>query len=109
MALTPLDLQTLFIKMNDVNRVQAHLKGAVSQEQAFEAKELINKELHKDNSVNASAQEGDMDNRIKDDMKGGEDTREKDSSDKEGGDDKEKKEREYIKDPNLGKHIDLVG
>ena len=109
MALSPLDLQTIFVKMGDVNREQAHMKGAAAQEQAFEAKELVNKEKIKDTSVNPSAQEGDMDNRIKNDKKESENNKEESSSRKEGEEGTEKKEREYIKDPNLGKLIDLMG
>ncbi len=112
MALTPLDLQTLFIKMNEVNREQAHIKGAEAQEQSLEAKKLVDQEIQKDSSVNPSAEQEEMDNRIKDKQEkaGG---NEQEGHEKKKKNDKEEKDekdnREYIRDPNLGQHIDLIG
>jgi hypothetical protein len=109
MALTPLDLQTLFLKMNEVNKVQAIVKGAAAQEQALEAKLLAEQEMQKDNSVNPSPQDADMDNRIKDEERKREEGKNEKSPNKKGDEESEKKEREYIKDPNLGNNIDLIG
>lgn len=95
--------------MNDVNREQAHLKGAVAQEQAFEAKSLVDKEIQKDTSVNPGADEGDMDNRIKDEKKGHEDEGKQNKGEKEEKNEDDHEDREYIKDPNLGQNIDLIG
>ncbi|MDC7220140.1 MAG: hypothetical protein PQJ59_09380 [Spirochaetales bacterium] len=109
MALTPLDLQTLFVKMNQVNREQAHLKGAEAQEQSFEAKKLVEQEIQKDSSVNRGADEGDMDNRIKDREEQTAEEREEKERKKKEADEKDREEKEYIKDPNLGQNIDLMG
>jgi hypothetical protein len=107
-ALTPLDLQTLFVKMNDVNREQAHLRAAEAQEQSFEAKKLAEEELRKDNSVNPGAENEDMDNRIKE--KEEENRRDNERGDrKKESEEKEREHKEYITDPNLGQHIDLIG
>lgn len=107
MALSPLDLQTLFVKMGEVAREQAHLKGAEAQEQAFEAKKLAEQERQKDSSVAKAAEESEMDNRIKDGEKGGAESGEGGSKREEP--DEEKPEREYIRDSHLGQHIDLIG
>ncbi len=111
MALTPLDLQTLFVKMNDVNREQAHLRGAEAQEQSFEAKKLVEEELRKDSSVNRSAENGEMDNRIKEREEKSEGEKGRQGKRREDGDDgdRKKEQKEYITDPNLGQHIDLIG
>ena len=110
MALTPLDLQTLFIKMNDVNREQAHIKGAEAQEQALEAKRLVDQEIQKDSSVNPGARQEEMDNRIKEkeEQGGGEEQEARDRK-KKDEETEDKDNREFIKDPNLGQHIDLIG
>ncbi|MDC7223101.1 MAG: hypothetical protein PQJ60_05125 [Spirochaetales bacterium] len=108
MALTPLDLQTLFVKMNEVNREQAHLKGAEAQEQAFEAKRLVEQEIQKDSSVNKSPEESDMDNRIKDKEEQHREEEERKGK-KKPHDEEEQEKKEYIKDPDLGQHIDLMG
>lgn len=108
MALTPLDLQTLFVKMNDVNREQAHQRAAAAQEQAFEAKQLAEKEIQRDSSVNTMEDQADMDNRIKDDEQNRNEGQPEEGKGRKEPDE-EKPEREYIKDPNLGKHIDLLG
>jgi hypothetical protein len=113
MALTPLDLQTLFIKMNEVNSEQAHLRGAEAQEQAFEAKRLAEQEIQKDSSVNPMGNEQEMDNRIKDEQeRKGHDENRKDGNrgdKKKDGEESDPEKMEYITDPNLGQNIDLIG
>lgn len=105
----PIDIQTIFLKMNEVGKEQNQQKELAAMQQSQEAKNQIQKEIMGDHSVNQARQDGESE-KIKD----------KESEASAGGQEKENKERknkekvpeeELVKaeDPDLGQHIDITG
>jgi hypothetical protein len=106
----PIDLQTLFIKMNDVGKEQVNQKELSNVQQALEAAKQVKKEIDRDHSVNETAEEKESDAiRDKEEQetrKGNRRNKEK----KEGGDkDDAEDQPEKASDPEVGRHIDITG
>jgi hypothetical protein len=105
----PIDLQTLFLKMNDVGKEQVLQKELSNIQQSQEATKLVQKEMDRDHSVNETADEKESeavkDKQEKESRKGGQGHREK--SPQEGGEDENKPEK--ASDPEVGRHIDITG
>ena len=105
----PIDIQTIFLKMNEVGKDQNLQKELAALQQSQEAKKQVQKELLDDHSVNKTDEDRDSE-KIKEKESGG-------SSAEQGGerkdrkDRKEEKEEELVKaeDPDLGQHIDITG
>jgi hypothetical protein len=110
MPLKPIDLQTLFMQMNQVNKervaekegamIQQSIQGAVTAKKAEEKAQAVQqaKEAGEDGT------EAIKERKSSSKGEGGErDTRE------EAAQDEAKPEIEVIKDPALGSHIDISG
>lgn len=108
MSIKPIDLQTLFMHMNQVGKEQALQRGGLLMQQAIAGSELVQETEHKDNSVNETKSISDGPEEIHDDEEGASGKRRRRK--KQGG--KEQKEDEssnYFSDPALGKNIDITG
>lgn len=107
----PIDLQTLFLKMNDIGKEQLHQKEAISQQQAQEASRQVQRELDRDHSVNETADEKETDqirDRQEPDKRKG--RRQGPSGDAEAEEgDPEEDRPEKVRDPATGHHIDITG
>lgn len=105
MPIQPIDLQTLFAQLSNIGKEQAVAKDSSIIAQSIQGSELAKTKEHEDNSVNQAKELADGPGLIKDEKK------KKRESKGEGDTDKEenKKEKEFFKDPYLGKHIDLQG
>jgi hypothetical protein len=108
MSIKPIDLQTLFMHMNQVGKEQALQRGGLLMQQTVAGSELVQEAEHRDNSVNETKSLSDGPEEIHEDEEqtSGQHRRGK----KEGG--KEQKEGEssnYFSDPALGKNIDITG
>lgn len=106
MSITPLDLQTIFIRQNDVGKEQNHLKEAVASQQAAGAKQIKEDELRQDHSVNKT-EEDHEDQQIKDDERKNQQERHESDSEKE--DEKAPVIKKVFIDPEMGSHIDISG
>ncbi|MBN2655471.1 MAG: hypothetical protein JXR86_00305 [Spirochaetales bacterium] len=107
MAITPLDLQTMFVRLNEVGKEQNHLKEAVASQQAAGAKELKEQELRQDKSVN-KAEEDKEAQKLKEEgggEKNGADSREREKSEEQSA----RPQRKVFSDPEMGSHIDISG
>jgi hypothetical protein len=105
MSITPLDLQTIFLRLNEVSKAQSHDQHASALQQNLEAKKLVEKELQNNSSVNqlqedkeASKVEERHDNKQKEEKR--------QTGSKEN---KEDPKLEVVKDPEMGNHIDISG
>ena len=106
MSITPLDLQTLFVRLNEVGKEQNHLKEAVASQQAAEAKQIKENELRQDNAVNKTEEDQET-QKLKDDEK------KEQHRENTPGREKEKETGSPVKkvfqDPDMGSHIDISG
>jgi hypothetical protein len=71
MSIKPVDLQTLFMQMNQVGKEQALGKEAQVQGQDHEIAKMLQEEDQRDHSINKAEEAGDEANKVK----GGERTR----------------------------------
>ncbi len=108
MSITPLDLQTLFVRLNVVGKEQNHLKEAVASQQAAEAKQLKEEELRQDNSVN-KAEEGREITKTDDDEDKEKHKKKQNEPDNEDEPEVTLSKKSIFKDPEMGSHIDISG
>ena len=110
MPIQPIDLQNLFLRMNQVGKEQAQSQEIASQQQSLQSSQFVKEVNHRDHSVN---QPEDMTEHVRktDEEQTGEQGKRGSSSEEE----KEKKKqtdkakKEYFSDPDLGHHIDISG
>jgi len=106
MSITPLDLQTLFVRLNQVGKEQNHLKEAVASQQAAGAKQIKENEILQDHSVNKAEEDKDAQKLKDEDQKEGQGRN-------ESGNEKEEDSatviKKIFKDPEIGSHIDISG
>jgi hypothetical protein len=108
MAIQPIDLQVLFSRLDQVGKEQAMQKDVPAHNQAIQGNEIAKKTEEQDHSVNQSreVEKGGVPI-IKDEHKRGRSH----LPQKKGGDKEEKDgpEAEILKDPHLGRNIDITG
>lgn len=105
MPLLPIDLQTMFMHMDNVGKDQAAIKDAILNSQAAQATEIVKRTEQNDNAVNETK---DLEEGVKN--VNDEEKRNSRNSLKEKNNEKEQnKEKEILKDPDLGHHIDITG
>jgi hypothetical protein len=108
MSIKPLDLQTMFVRLNEVSREQSQSQHAGALQQNDEARKLVEQELKQDSSVNATKE--DQDSRKVEDKEAGSGQQEEEKQlAGEDGKSEEKKKRKIVQDPDMGKHIDISG
>jgi hypothetical protein len=107
MPLLPIDLQTIFARMNQVGREQAIQKSLAPETQAFQASEIVRRTEERDNSVNESQEVTEGPEPVKEEE---EKSQTRQEAENQG---KEKKgretDKEVFEDPDLGHHIDISG
>jgi hypothetical protein len=108
MSIKPIDLQTLFMHMNQVGRDQAQLKQGLHLQQIVAGSELVRETEQKDSSVNQTNPLSDGPEQIHEDdeeQRGGRKRRKSKEEKKEP----REESRNYYSDPDLGKKIDISG
>ena len=108
MSIKPIDLQTLFVKMDEVSKDQSVAKGQSALQQSNAARAQVAKELAEDRRVTETP-ENEESQAVKDDES--EAAGEKNKHRKAGEDDgvDESSDLEVVTDPEVGRHIDLSG
>ncbi len=107
MPIQPIDLQTLFVKMNQVGREQAAIKESAVLQQDIQGSEIVKKHQHDDRSVNRAETPESGAEKTREDGHHGED-----QNKKEMKQEKEKQQntvKEILSDPDLGTKIDFSG
>ena len=108
MSIKPLDLQTMFVRLNEVSREQSQSQHAGALQQNDEARKLVEQELQQDSSVNATKE--DQESRKIEDKEAGGGQQEQEKEQAAGdGKTEEKRKKEIVQDPDMGKHIDISG
>jgi hypothetical protein len=105
-SITPMDLQTLFLRLNQVGKEQNHLKEAVASQQAADAKQIKENELRQDHSVNKVEEDREIE-KLKDDEKNNQQSQ--NESENEHDEAQDSVTKKVFKDPEIGSHIDITG
>ncbi len=108
MPIQPIDLQTLFVKMNQVGREQAAIKNSAVVQQEIQGSEIVKKHQHDDKSVHRAETPESGAEKVREDGKHGTMQQRKKRNERE----EEKniqEEKEILSDPDLGTKIDFSG
>lgn len=109
MSIQPIDLQTLFVKMNLVGKEHSAQKNSVIVRQEIQGEEIVKKHQHDDHSVNKTETADEGLGKTKDDLNE-ENNPDKKHQQQHNHEAKENLEsKEILRDPNLGKNIDVSG
>ena len=109
MAIQPIDLQTLFVRLSQVGREQSAIKQAVAQNQVVTGNEIAQRSQDAGHTVHESSEVSEGPETVNDEeqRQGGganRNRRERENSDEQTAED----EQEF-RDPDLGQNIDLRG
>ena len=108
MALQPIDLQTLFVRLSTIGREQSALKQAVAQNQHVAGEEIAQRSQDLGHTVQEADEVSEGPETVSDDQdshKQHAGEREKQAHDEE----KESRDDEVFRDPDLGHFVDLSG
>ena len=105
MTVQPIDLQNLFLRLDQVGGEQAARQEAALQQQAAVASELKHQSEQNEHQINRSDSTSEGPNNVKDDdgaHNQHENSEQEDSHTK-------KEDQETVRDPELGQNVDLSG
>lgn len=111
MALKPIDLQVLFSRLNELSREQAMQKELLIHQQTVKTNELLKETEQKTHTVThtTEVEQGETE-RIRNEGRGkGQRHHGGPHTPKPTADQEKETSVEVVKDPNLGKNIDLTG
>lgn len=106
MSLQPIDLQTLFVRLQQVGQDQAAIKDAAAQAQSVAGQEIAQKSTQQTTRVNEAPELQNELESVKDN-EGREQEREEAKKRKKK--DSSRQESELFRDPDLGQNIDISG
>jgi hypothetical protein len=110
MAIQPIDLQTLFTQLDKVGKSQANQKEGLQIQQALQGVRVQQKTEEQIRSVNESQDTGEGAEGVKDRGPRNQNDRETSSrKDREGTGEDTEEDQSVIRDPNLGRNIDVSG
>jgi hypothetical protein len=102
----PIDLQTIFAQMSNVGKEQAVQKEVPPLHQALQGSEIVRETDQQDHSVNHTHDVGDGLEKVREESEQQKRRREREEKEQK---EREKKRLRVLQDPDLGKHIDLIG
>jgi hypothetical protein len=113
MAIQPIDLQTLFTQMDKVGKDQSVLREGHQIQSALQSARLEQQELQRDHSVNETQDTGQGGTgRVNDRpsrKRNGKEFLTKNGREGEGGEEGEDEDPSVIRDPYLGRNLDVSG
>jgi spore germination protein GerM len=109
MGIKPIDLQTLFVKLDDVSREQALVKEQSALQQAQAARLQVAKELAEDRQVTRTPAESEKLAVQDDDPDDGKNRRRRRGAQNRKKEETDSNDREVVTDPDVGRHVDLSG
>lgn len=107
MSLKPIDLQAVFARMGDLSKEQALVKEHSARQQSQAAKKQIDQEIEEDHRVSQTPNERDVKTINEDGSNKQENAQQKKNREKKTA--KSEQEKLVVSDPEIGKHIDLIG
>ncbi|HUX50664.1 MAG TPA: hypothetical protein VMW73_07690 [Spirochaetia bacterium] len=105
MALSPIDLQTLFVRLQQVGQDQAAIKDAAVQVQAVAGQEIVEKSRQQQSSVTETSEVPEGVEKTSEQDKG----QEKQESENRRKQSKFHEQTNVVVDPDLGQNIDISG
>ncbi|MDR1420506.1 MAG: hypothetical protein LBI86_09050 [Treponema sp.] len=109
MAIQPIDLQTLFTQLDKVAKNQSFQKEGLAIQQAIQGMEIQKKTEEHIQEVNEAQNEGESE-RVNDRSgRGKKGEEEKGKHGKDGGEAETEDARQVIRDPALGRNVDISG
>ena len=106
MSIQPIDLQTLFMRLNQIGKEQAVLKEAAHLAQSLQGSDMARKSEEQSHTVNESRELEEGPEAVKDeDSKNAEEGESEEKQDKS----KEEKKANIFRDPDLGSKVDITG
>jgi hypothetical protein len=105
MAIQPIDLQTLFVRLSQVGREQSAIRDAVAQNQLVTGNEIAQKSQETESAVTQSSEIPEGPEVVDEDGSGGQHP-ESERRRRESG---EHEDEDVFHDPDLGQNVDLTG
>ena len=109
MALLPIDLQTLFTQANQVGKEQAVQKDAPPAAQSLQGAQLVQRQETRDASVNEAHDQEEGPEKVKDRSRRGAGRRGRPSKGAKPSSPPGSSPTNVVKDPDLGRNIDITG
>ena len=111
MAIQPIDLQAIFSQVDKVGKNQSFLREGLQAQEALQQQQSQRKLEENVQSVNQAQEMGQEAEKIKDDSGRGAHAKQGGAKEKDEEEDsaEEEKKPELIKDPALGRNIDISG
>ena len=109
MAIQPIDLQTLFVRLSQVGREQSALKQAIAQNQAVTGNEIAQQSRDAGNTVRQADEVSEGPETVDEE---GNPTQQQASDQREDREETESvdaHDEDVFRDPDLGQNIDLTG
>ncbi len=107
MAIQPIDLQTLFVRLSTIGREQSAIKQAVIQNQAVAGEEIARRSQDAGHTIHETDEVSEGPETVNEDESGH--TSREGSQEERPRADEESKEGAAFSDPDLGQNIDLSG
>ena len=109
MAIQPIDLQALFTQLDKVAKNQTFLRDGQQIQESLQQLQVQRKLEENVQSVNETQDMGEGAEKIRDDGRGGANTKQGKGQNEEEPPAAEEEKPDYIRDPALGRNIDISG
>jgi len=109
MPIQPIDLQNLFLRMNQIGKEQAQMREIAVQHQSLQSSQFVKEAEHKDHSVNQPEDMTEGLNKTDEDGSGGQRSKGGSAGEEEKKKQLKEKNQKFLQDPDLGHHIDISG
>lgn len=108
MAIQPIDLQTLFVRLSQVGREQSALKQSIAQNQVVTGNEIAQRSQDAGHTVHESSEVSEGPETVNEDETN-QGTQENSSGERRENDQDDTDTETEFRDPDLGRNIDLTG
>ncbi|PIE04685.1 MAG: hypothetical protein CSA76_03085 [Spirochaetales bacterium] len=108
MSIKPIDLQTLFVKMDEVSKEQSLIKEHSALQQSQAARAQVIQELEDDHRVTQTPEDSE-DQAVQEDTSGNDTESGRENEEHSHHEKMNKQNRTVVTDPDVGQHIDIKG
>jgi hypothetical protein len=108
MPIQPIDLQNMFLRLNQIGKEQAEQRENIIHQQSAQNSEFVRETEHKDHSVNEPTDLPEGPKKT-DDESSGQQRQSKEETPKQERDDSVSEEEVFFTDPDLGQNLDITG
>jgi hypothetical protein len=105
MPVQPIDLQNLFLRLNQVGKEQSQQQQIAAQHQSLQGSQFVKEKERQDHSVNQPEDMNESTRKTDEEGSGGQ--RRSSSEEQKKKREQQQTKRSPLQDPNLGHHIDI--